>query len=171
MADEPKVQAGEEQAAQESEAASAGMPKQKKIMIFAGIFVVQAVAVIGLGQILIKPRIAPPDTAVVEKAPDGRGTIMMLEDLTANLQSGKRPRYLRVKIGLEVSDPVVEAELEERQPEIRDLVITSLSGRKVDQLISVQGKDQLKEELKNRINNRLQEGELMNVYFSDFVVQ
>lgn len=165
MADEEKA---EQAAAPE---AKPGMPKQKKIMIFAGIFVVQLIAVIGLGQVLIKPKLVPPDTTtVVEKEPD-RGTIVMLEDITVNLQAEKRSHYLRLKIGLEVADPLVEAEIGERSAEIRDIVITSASERRVDELITVRGKEQLKQELKNRINARLQNGELLNVYFSDFVVQ
>jgi len=160
-----------ENGSEAAETVKPGMPKQKKMMIFGGIFIVQAVAVIGLGQVLIKPRLSPPDSASVVADDTDRGTIVMLDDLTVNLLSSSRARYLRVKIGLEVDDPIVQAELEDRKPEIRDLIITTLSGRKVDQLISVQGKNQLKEELKHRINTRLENGKLLNVYFSDFVVQ
>ncbi len=166
MADEEKT---EQAAAPE---AKPGMTKQKKMMIFGGIFVVQLIAVIGLGQVLIKPKLVPPDTsAVVEDETPDRGTIVMLEDITVNLLAEKRTHYLRLKIGLEVADPLVEAEIAERSAEIRDIVITSASERRVDELITVRGKEQLKEELRNRINARLQQGELLNVYFSDFVVQ
>ena len=106
-----------------------------------------------------------------EVAEVGRGTIMMLEDITVNLLGTKRPRFLRVSIGLELENEQVTAEIEERQPEIRDVVISSVSGRRVDQLISVEGKEHLKKELKDRIDSTLQQGSVLKVYFSDFVVQ
>lgn len=146
------------------------MPKKKRMIMFGGIFVGQLVLVLILGQLLIKPQFASrEESAPVEEGQ--RGAILMLDDITVNLQSAKRTRFLRLKIGLELEDPAVQAEVEQRTPEIRDIVIGSISGLDVGQLITVEGKERLKRDLKKRINGTLQEGSLINVYFSDFVVQ
>lgn len=152
-------------------AAKAPMSGKKKMMIIGIVFAVQIPLVIVIGQFLIKPHLVPDQSEAVASTPDGeRGTIMMLDDITVNLRASRGGRYLRVSIALEVENDAVLAEIESRKPEIRDVVITSVSGRRVDQLISVEGKEQLKEELKRRIDAKLQEGSVLKVYFSDFVV-
>lgn len=174
MADEQNVEQAPETDARAQEAPSPDKPPmsgKKKKLIIGIVFAVQLPLVIVIGQFLVKPHLVPQgDEAVAEVAVGERGTIMMLDDITVNLHASRGSRFLRLSIGLEVEDETVMGEIEARKPEIRDVVITSVSGRRVDQLISVEGKEQLKEELKKRIDTKLQEGSVLKVYFSDFVV-
>jgi len=163
----------DEEKKDESAEAEKGAPMggKKRMIIIGAIIAVQIPLVVLVGNKVIKPKIVPPDTTTVVVEPESRGLIMMLEDITVNLVSARRSRFLRISIGLEVEDETVMAEVEERLPEIRDAVINSVSGRKVDDLISIQGKELLKTELKERIDGKLQAGNVLKVYFSDFVVQ
>lgn len=62
---------------------------------------------------------------------------------------------------------------EERLPIIKDAVIRVLSSKKADDVLTSEGKDHLKEELVEAINQALglDEAPVTNVYFSDFIVQ
>ena len=63
--------------------------------------------------------------------------------------------------------------LTERQPMIRDAIIHVLSSKKVTDVITSEGKDKLKEELVETINEAigLPENPVVNVYFLDFIIQ
>jgi flagellar FliL protein len=180
VADEQVVEqesAPNDEAAPEAQGApdtgqKAPMSRKKRMMVIGIVFAVQVPLVILIGQKLIKPRLVSDEPVeVTEPSDDVRGTIMMLDDITVNLRGSRGSRFLRLAIGLEIEDDRVIGEIEARRPEIRDVVITSVSGRRVDQLISVEGKERLKEELKEKIDAKLQEGSVLKVYFSDFVVQ
>ncbi len=164
MAEEEKPKEGE------APAEDAGA-KKKRMMLMIGMSLVQIPIVLLLGHFVIRPMIAPENPEVVEEPVPERGLIMMFEDITVNVTANRGSKFLRLKMGVEYEDPKTEAELAERTPEIRDLVISAISGRSAEQLISAEGKKQLKDELKNRIDTTVQEGGVMNVYFSEFVIQ
>lgn len=62
---------------------------------------------------------------------------------------------------------------EERLPIIKDSIIKVLSSKKAEEVLTAEGKDHLKEELVEAINEGLglDEAPVTNVYFSDFIVQ
>jgi flagellar FliL protein len=61
----------------------------------------------------------------------------------------------------------------ERQPMIRDAVINVLASKKVQDVITPEGKDRLKEELIESINESLglNEDPVVNIYFLEFIIQ
>lgn len=63
--------------------------------------------------------------------------------------------------------------LAEREPMIKDAVIRVLSSKKTAEVLTVDGKDQLKEELIEAINaaTGLEEGPVVAVYFTEFIIQ
>lgn len=63
--------------------------------------------------------------------------------------------------------------LKSREPMIRDAIIKVLSAKRAEQVLSVEGKDQLKEELIEAINEAsgIEEPAVVNVYFTDFIIQ
>ncbi len=56
-------------------------------------------------------------------------------------------------------------------PEFRDAAIMSLSHHGVADLMSFEGKEAVKAEIKEALKTLMDEGEVLNVYYSDFVVQ
>lgn len=69
--------------------------------------------------------------------------------------------------------PATPPRFAERQPMIRDAIIRVLSSKKVSDVINTEGKEKLKEELIEAINEAigLPENPVVNVYFTDFIVQ
>lgn len=63
--------------------------------------------------------------------------------------------------------------LNERQPMVRDAVIHILSSKKVAEVLTSDGKEKLKEELIEAINDAigLPENPVINVYFLEFIIQ
>lgn len=58
-----------------------------------------------------------------------------------------------------------------RKPQIEDLLISEMSGKTFRSVSTPEGKEQLKEELRLKINSLLSYGELKEVLFTNFAVQ
>ena len=60
-----------------------------------------------------------------------------------------------------------------REPQIRDAIIRVMSAKKAEEVLTVAGKDQLRQELIDAINEAtgLDEGPIVNIYFIEFIIQ
>jgi len=102
----------------------------------------------------------------------GRGALVGLKEVTVSLRSdGPVTSYLRISVDLEVPDQGKVLLVEERLPHLRDIVIASLSNKFAADLRTLEGKEALKSELLLKLGEALPEAGLMNIYFSDLVVQ
>lgn len=99
------------------------------------------------------------------------GPMFPLDGFTINLLSDSGRRYLKVTINLELKDEETATELEAKSPVIRDIMIRVLTSKTLEEIATAKGKDKLKDQLVNQINLRLQDGEIKNVYFVEFVIQ
>jgi len=174
MADEKKVAA--------EESGGGGGPLaifENKAILLGVIVVVQALVAIGLTQFLIVPKLGVQGADMGEQATEQAdlempdlGVLVGLEDVIVTLQSeGKKARYLRININLEVTDAMVAQVVSSRLPQLRDMVIIACSGKSPADLSSPEGKKGLRDEIYRRIDEKMPQGTLMNVYFSTFVVQ
>lgn len=102
----------------------------------------------------------------------GAAALADLQEIVVTLAGDSaRPRYLRLGISLEMSDAAYVAEVEAKRPQLRDAVIMALSDKTAAMLSTPDGKKRLREEIHRRASEKLPEGALLNVYFSDLVVQ
>lgn len=164
----------------------------KLAFILGGIVVVQLGMALALAHFVILPRLpghgAADSSATQAEAGEAakghgekkgghgekgeaQGSIVMMESVVVNLQGNERTHFLKVAPGLEVGSPETAAEIEERMPELRDLVISHFGSRGVDEVIGREGRERVKQALLADINGRLHAGQVLNIYFSDFVVQ
>ena len=74
-------------------------------------------------------------------------------------------------MNLELDGEELAAELESKTAVIRDVVIRLLSSKTLEEISTAKGKDKLKEQIVNQLNLRLRDGNIRNVYFTEFVVQ
>jgi len=121
-----------------------------------------------------KPAIEQTDETVIPEAEDETGTPPIpveVENLTINLADTDRDRYLRVKITLEVRNEESKAKINDNMVKIKDLLISSISGKKFSDIRTPQGKYELKMDLIYRINRLVGGKPVRNLYFSDFVSQ
>lgn len=97
-----------------------------------------------------------------------------LDEFLVNLKSDNSTRYLKTKIYIGYADNKetkdFETELTDKKPILRDAINTVLRTKKAEDFTEA-GVEQLKEEIKNRINPLLGKGQIVNVYFSEILVQ
>jgi flagellar FliL protein len=165
-------------AAQDLPPAKKGLLDNKAILL--GVIVItQAIVAIGLTHYFILPKLTLHQAAqangsitdVVAEAPQ-RGLMVGLGDIIVTLAGdSRRPRYLRVNINLEVQDKMASDAVISRLPQMRDVVIMTLSEKSVEDLSKPGGKMNLRAEIFRRLDESISGGKLMNVYFSDLVIQ
>ncbi len=126
-----------------------------------------------------KPASAPsagaPPAASVPGAPAG-GTaapqfFYTLDTFIVNLADEGGTRYLKVDMTLALSNKEVEKEIEKKLPLIRDAIITVISNKYYQDIATPAGKLALKREIMARVNMLLTTGKVIDIYFTDFVVQ
>ena len=99
-------------------------------------------------------------------------TVFFLGDFTANMATNDRAgKFVRVEVRLEMSDTDMADELKEKNILLRDAVIEEMSLKRFSQVATEQGKEELKENIKNRINQIVGDGEIKEVYFTQFIIQ
>lgn len=136
----------------------------------------------------------------VEEAGHERGIILDLGEFVLNLSDIKSRRYLKVNVALELtkspSDPdlhapapsggghgghgaaapdpmeVIEKEMSQFKPAIRDSIISILSSKTSEELLSIPGKELSKEQIKEAVDALFnEEREVIRVSFGNFIIQ
>ncbi len=99
------------------------------------------------------------------------GPMYPLDKFTVNLMSENGRRYLVVKMNLEEDSEELTPELDKKTALIRDIVISILSSKTVEEITTAKGKAKLKDEIIAQINRHLEDGEIRHIYFTEFVIQ
>jgi flagellar FliL protein len=132
-----------------------------------------------------------PDPQVVSQVSPfqpGWGLMYELDTKVVNLADPGGMRYLQASIVLEFSplmndlyrlegeertlaEENFRQQIDSRRPVIDDIVMSTLSSKTLSEIVTIEGKQALKEELIEKINDALGYHGVVNVYFTDFVVQ
>lgn len=99
------------------------------------------------------------------------GPMYPMAPFVVNLLSETGNRFLKVAIDLELSDIKAQPEIDHKKSLIRDIIIRTFSSKTFEEISTLKGKDKLKEEVLDKINENLSDGQIKNIYFTDFVVQ
>ncbi len=99
--------------------------------------------------------------------------IIDLKPFVVNLSgpAGSAPQYLKVRIALKLDHALTAKEIDYRMPEIQSAILILLGAQTVGDLQSTGGKLALKDEIRHRVNARLDSGKVTDVYFTEFVIQ
>ncbi len=99
------------------------------------------------------------------------GPMYPMSQFIVNLLSENGTRFLKTTIDLEMDKPELSAELDKKKPLIRDIIIRVLSSKTFEEVSTMKGKSRLKDEIVSKINDVLADGQIKNIFFTDFVVQ
>lgn len=99
------------------------------------------------------------------------GPMYPLPEFVVNLSDPNWPRYIRLKVILEVKNKKVLKEVEDRGPQVRDKVISVIRDKTVKDIQSSQGFEDLRGELKREIDSIIGTDKINNLYFDGFVIQ
>lgn len=80
-------------------------------------------------------------------------------------------RYLKLTMKLELFGGKVQEEIAERNFEMRDAVLMLLSSKEFEDISTAPGKVRLKQDIVARLNKILKNGQVKEIYFTDFIVQ
>jgi flagellar basal body-associated protein FliL len=139
------------------------------------LLVVAVVALLGLaaGGWLLIPRLLKPGAApgpppkkieVPVKATFPLGSVIV------NLDGGTK-HYIKLAVDIGVPGPKDVKEVEAHKPQLLDLVIGVVSATPAEQLVSGEGRMELKKKLLERIHEELGLESVGRVYFTEFVIQ
>jgi flagellar FliL protein len=100
------------------------------------------------------------------------GKMIPLEQFTVNLSTpgAINPRFVRVSISLEVPNEEAEAEVQAKMPQVRNSVIDLFNSKRPSDLATVEGRNYLKEEIRNALNAFLVNGKVRGVFFTSFSI-
>lgn len=109
--------------------------------------------------------------SATKDAKEVQGINFALEPFVVNLMDQSGTKYLKVSVQIELADAKLAEQAKNKTPQLRDAIITLLTNKTSDELITPEGKLLLKDEIKQRANQILGEGTVINVYLTDFVMQ
>jgi flagellar basal body-associated protein FliL len=185
MAKEEQAKEGEEAAPKKS---------KKKLFIFAGVGVVVLILALAVPmlmggekkEVIEEPlpeyKLAKFDTFIVnlsEQKSFLKVTLLLEYDLTAlnrvaAPKSGQGGGHGGGGGGGKTVDPTaMPPQLVEKEPILKDAVIRVLSSKRPAEVLTAEGKDQIKEELIEALNEALgyEEPVITNIFFSEYIVQ
>ncbi len=101
----------------------------------------------------------------------GEALVYAINDIVVNPAGTGGSRFLSVSFGFELGDGLLASSMEQREPLVRDALITILSSKSVAQLTDVREREIMRLQVKRRVAKLLATDQLMGVYFTDFVLQ
>src|SRR5690625_2009809 len=115
----------------------------------------------------------PDLTSASSRAGDTPGPMFEIGPLMVNLSTNGQPgvRYVRAGIVLEVDSEKTRRALERREPPVKDRVISIVRVQTTESISGSEGQEQLRESLLQSVNELLPEGHVVQVWFTDLVVQ
>jgi flagellar FliL protein len=97
--------------------------------------------------------------------------VLTLDNLVLNPAASGGTRFLLLTVAMECGDAAVLATLQSRDAELRDVVLSTLSRKTVDELADVAQREGIKSELQTALNDRFGKKSVLRVYFPQYVVQ
>jgi flagellar FliL protein len=101
----------------------------------------------------------------------GSGFTVSLPTFVVNLADPLGRRYLKLGIDVEVVSEEATAELNKKQPMVKDALILLLSSKTYQDLSTMENKILLKKEIVDRLNQIMGGSKVLQVYFTDMVIQ
>jgi len=174
-------------AAESSPAPAASTSNGSKPIWLIALVVVNMVMVGGVGFMLYKNRQKEAAEPKIEHVIKGEhetqekeaheekafvGKVVPLETFIVNLAGSKGRKVAKVNMELELKDndgANVADEIDKRKAQVRDIIIILLSSKTYEEVSSREGKDNLRNEIKDTINSFLTKGKISSVFFTEFI--
>ena len=106
-----------------------------------------------------------------EGADKEESLIVPVETLIVNLSGTNGRRYLRAKINLEAKDGDVKKLIEAKSIQIKDRLISIISSKTLEDIDGLEAQENLRKEIKDAVDVVLKVEGVLQVYFTEFVVQ
>lgn len=165
--------------------APAAKPKGKKMMIIVIVLVLVLLIVGGLGAFLLMKRGHAADeegdggahsAAPAKAAPKGPPTFLPFDNMVVNLADPGGNRFVQIGLTLQVDNLATSDQIKAFMPSLRSAILVILSQRTTDELLQVQGKEQLAADITAEVSRQLgydraRYNPIQAVLFSSFIIQ
>lgn len=92
------------------------------------------------------------------------------EEFRVNLMTQTGKKILITKINLELDKPETQPEIESKLPMLTDAIIEILASKSLEEVATTKGKNRLKDEIVQRLNEFLIDGSIKNIFFTSFLI-
>ena len=116
----------------------------------------------------------PAAAEAAHEAPAPKRGIVTFDPFVVNLADTAAARFLRVSLQLVTKDAAQATEMEESKVALmqaRSAILEVLTTQTSDVLVTPEGKAQLRTAIVEKVGHAVEEFEIVDVLFSDFVVQ
>ncbi|WP_174735015.1 flagellar basal body-associated protein FliL [Mesobacillus harenae] len=91
-----------------------------------------------------------------------------IPQITTNLASGD---FIRISFKIQTDSKDAKEELEKRDFQVKNVIIHELSEKNNDELQGKEGKQNLEDVLKSKLNEIMQDGQVVKVYITESLLQ
>ena len=91
-----------------------------------------------------------------------------IEEITTNLASDN---FIRISFKIQTDSKKAKEELEKRDFQVKNIIIQELSEKNTEDLKGKNGQIELESDLKDKINELMQEGKVVQVYIVNSLLQ
>lgn len=96
--------------------------------------------------------------------------IFQIDDIIVNPAYTKGEQLLLSSVAFDVPTEVTRKELEKKQILVKDMIISILSSKTINQLSNVTYKDTLRVEITNKLQSSFSDMKINRVYFSKYII-
>lgn len=140
-------------------------------VIYAASAITQSVVVPRASMYLAEKRLAEAEAAAEMTDLPPVGTIHVIDDLVINPAGSAGMRYVCVSVGFESTSPAVLEQMTARDPQIKDRLIRIFGSKTVPELVNVDSREEIRDEIRTSVEEILPPEGLDAVYFVNFVLQ
>ena len=183
MAEEEKKQEQPVDNPEPAELKKSSFFSQKVILIGLPLFIVQLVAVYFITANFLLNRVegSTPNgsRANSENTSEKEGSnkielgkyIFLIEDVIVNPAGTEGKKLLLASIGFDLSNEKEQNELKSKEVLVKDVIVSTLSSKSLEQLSDSSYRDKLKNEIGQKVTTLIPDLKLNAVYFSKYIIQ
>ncbi len=162
-------------------AANSQTEKAKKPILLIALVIINLLAVVGVGAIVYMGQqnkiatenpIGDPENVNLKNIvseENAKSKVISLDTFLVNLVGDRGRKLVKVNMELEVSGEGILDEVTKQKPKIRDMIITITSSKVYGDISSKEGKENLRNEIKDQINLFLTKGKIEKIFFTEFL--
>ncbi|CAK6472372.1 flagellar basal body-associated protein FliL [Peribacillus castrilensis] len=141
----------------------------KKNLLTIMLIILVAITLVGVIAVVVVTKLSEPTSAEDKPSIDEIvESLVEVPEITTNLAGND---YIKISFMVQTENKKAKEELEKRNFQVKNIIITELSEMKAEELTGKKGKEKLQEALKTRVNELMEEGKVEKVYITSSILQ
>lgn len=111
------------------------------------------------------------EAGAAAKKADEQSVVQEMDTFMVNLADAGGRRFLKVTMRAKLNSSQLSDEFKARSFEMRDVVLTILTSKESEDVAKPEDKSNLKKEIIASLNKILRKGQVLDIYFTEFLIQ